>query len=159
MKKLKIKKNSKVKERTRTRKETQEENRPFTRSQGSLSQADPSQIGTKSITKSQRTSRKRYDPKEDHRSQTKYSITKTYPKGIDYQTRQERIVSPHPPIREKWTTNTAVGTLTRSQLAQQSPSETEGDRYSSIKLPGGTNVLIPDLASQKSKNTKKSEKN
>ena len=153
------KKPSKVKERTRTRKETQEENRPFTRSQGSLSQADPSQIGTKSIPKSQRTSRKRYDPKEDHRSQTKYSITKTYPKGIDYQTRQERIVSPHPPIREKWTTNTAVGTLTRSQLAQQSPSETEGDRYSSIKLPGGTNVLIPDLASQKSKNTKKSEKN
>ena len=97
--------------------------------------------------------RKQYDPNEDHKSQSKYKSTKTYKKGIDHKTKQERIVSPHPPIREIWKKpdkpGSSVKSKTKSSMADQSQINVEVDRYSVMPLPGGTSVLIPE----KSNNT------
>ena len=106
--------------------------------------------------------RKHYDPNEDHRSQSKYNSTKIYKKGIDHKTKQERIISPHPPIREIWKQSEKPGgsvkSKTTSQMAGQSQTNAEVDRYSVMPLPGGTSVLIPDKSNQTVKNSTKSIK-
>ena len=106
--------------------------------------------------------RKQYDPNEDHRSQSKYNSTKIYKKGIDHKTKQERIISPHPPIREIWKQSEKPGgsvkSKTTSQMAGQSQTNAEVDRYSVMPLPGGTSVLIPEKSNQTVKNSTKSIK-